>query len=112
MEDNEQCNNLLAAQIEELMDLEVLCKLKKASIEDEEDRPREPVTFDELNESAIQLKTLQVQIDALGGEYHAVTLAVSDAYDDLLSIYRKNKNKEKSNCYQEEEKGNCAQTDR
>ena len=43
---------------------------------------------------AIQLKTLQVQIDALGGEYHVVTLAVSDAYDDLLSIYRKNKNKE------------------
>ena len=26
--------------------------------------------------------------------HHAATLAVSDAYDDLLSIYRKNKNKE------------------
>jgi hypothetical protein len=66
--------------------------LKKASIEDEEDdnkedRPREPVTFDELNELAIWLKTLQVQIDALGGEYHAVTLAVGDAYDAMLSIY-------------------------
>ena len=34
MEENEQCNNLLAAQIEELMDLDVVCKLKKASIED------------------------------------------------------------------------------
>jgi hypothetical protein len=26
---------------------------------------------------AIQLKTLQVQIDAIGGEYHAVTLLLS-----------------------------------
>jgi hypothetical protein len=99
MEEHEQCNNLLAAQIEELTDLETLCKLKKASIEDEEDdsvkedvsedRPREPVTFDKLNEFTIQLKTLQVQIDALGGEYHAVTLAVGAAYDAMLSIYRK-----------------------
>jgi hypothetical protein len=32
--------------------------------------------LDELNELAIQLTTLHVQIDALGGEYHAVTLAV------------------------------------
>jgi hypothetical protein len=86
-----------------MMDLEVLCNLKQVSLEDdedddgddlEEDKPRQPVTFDEVNNLAIQLKTLQVQIDALGGEYHAATLAVSDAYDDLLSIYRKNKNKE------------------
>ena len=55
MEENEQYNNLLAGKIEELMDLEVLCKLKKASIEDEEDRPREPVTFDELSELAIHI---------------------------------------------------------
>lgn len=103
MEDNEQCNNLLAAEIDQMMDLEVLCNLKQVSLEDdedddgddlEEDKPRQPVTFDEVNNLAIQLKTLQVQIDALGGEYHAATLAVSDAYDDLLSIYRKNKNKE------------------
>jgi hypothetical protein len=64
--------------------------LKKASIEDEEDdsedvyeyMPREPGTFDELNKLAIQLKTLQIQIDALEGEYHAV----GDAYDACLSI--------------------------
>ena len=71
--------------------------MKKASIEDEEDdnedvyeyRPREPGTFDELTKLSIQLKTLQIQIDALGGEYLVVTLAVGDAYDVLLSIYRK-----------------------
>ena len=58
----------------------------------EEDKPKEPVTFDEVDNLAVQLKTLQVQIGALGGDYHAVSLAVSDAYDNLWSIYRKNKN--------------------
>ena len=99
MEDNEQCNNLLAEEVNQLMDLEVLCNLKQVSLEDEEDddgddleedKPRQPVTFDEVNNLAIQLKTLQVQIGALGGEYHAVTLAMSEAYNDLLSVYRKN----------------------
>jgi hypothetical protein len=33
MEDNEQCNNLLAEEVNQLMDLEVLCNLKQLSIE-------------------------------------------------------------------------------
>jgi hypothetical protein len=103
MEDNEQCNNLLAEEVNQLMDLEVLCNLKQLSIENdnddeedalEEDTRKEPVTFDEVNNLAVQLKTLQVQLGTLGGEYHAASLAVSDAYDNLWSIYRKNKNKE------------------
>jgi hypothetical protein len=61
MEENEQCNNLLAAEIDELMELEVLCKLKSVSIKDEDDcdnglekdKPRELVTFDEVNELAM-----------------------------------------------------------
>ncbi len=104
MEDNEQCNNLLAEEVNQLMDLEVLCNLKQLSIENdkdnddeedalEEDTRKEPVTFDEVNNLAVQLKTLQVQIGTLGGEYHAASLAVSDAYDNLWSIYRKNKTK-------------------
>jgi len=98
MEENEQCINMLAGEIDQVMDLEVLCNLKELAIENdnendeeedalEEDKPREPVTFDEVNNLAIQLKTLQVQIGALGGEYHAVTLAMSEAYNDLLSVY-------------------------
>ena len=94
MEDNEQCNNLLAEEVNQLMDLEVLCNLKQLSIENdkhnddeedalEEDTRKEPVTFDEVNNLAVQLKTLQVQIGTLGGEYHAASLAVSDAYDNL-----------------------------
>ena len=60
MEDNQQCNNFLAEENDQLMDLEVLCQLKEMSIEGndkgsedddflEEDKPREPVTFDEVN---------------------------------------------------------------
>ncbi len=105
MEDNVQCNNLLAEEVNQLMDLEVLCNLKQLSIENdkdndeeedalEEDTHKEPVTFDEVNNLAVQLKTLQVQLGTLGGEYHAASLAVIDAYDNLWSIYRKNKNKE------------------
>ena len=60
----------------------------------EDDTRKEPVTFDEVNNLAVQLKTLQVQIGTLGGEYHAASLAVSDAYVNLWSIYHKNKNKE------------------
>jgi hypothetical protein len=82
MEDNEQCNNLLAEEVNQLMDWEVLCNLKQLSIENvkdnddeedalEEDKRKEPVTFDEVNNLAVQLKTLQVQIGTLGGEYHA-----------------------------------------
>jgi hypothetical protein len=43
---------------------------------------------------AIQLKTLQVQIVTLGGEYHAVSLAVSDAYETSGLSNCKNKKKE------------------
>ena len=62
----------------------------------EEDKPREPVTFDEVNVLAVQLKSLQVQISQLGGEYHAVTLDMGTGYDNLLSIYCKNENIELS----------------
>jgi hypothetical protein len=33
MEDSQQCNNLLAEQIDQLMDLGVLCQLKEMLIE-------------------------------------------------------------------------------
>ena len=41
MEDNEQCNNLLAEEVNQLMDLEVLCNLKKLSIENDKDNDDE-----------------------------------------------------------------------
>ena len=101
MEDNQQCNNKLAEEIVQLMELDVLCQLKEMLIEGndeyskdedflEEEKPREPVTFDEVNALAVQLKSLQVKISKLGGQYHAVALAMSNEYDNLLSIYRKN----------------------
>ena len=62
----------------------------------EEDKPTKQVTFDEINALAVQLKSLQVQISQLGGEYHAVALGIGTDYDNLLSIYRKNENRELS----------------
>ena len=62
----------------------------------DEDKPREPGTFDEVNALAVQLKSLQIEISKLGGEYHAVALAMSNEYDNLLSIFRKNERKELS----------------
>jgi hypothetical protein len=43
---------------------------------------------------AVQLKFLQIQISQLGGEYHAVALDVGTDHGNLLSIYRKNENRE------------------
>jgi hypothetical protein len=34
----------------------------------DEDKPREPVTFDEVNALVVQLKAHQVEISKLGGE--------------------------------------------
>ena len=104
MEDNQQCNNILAEDIVQLMELDVLSQSKGMPIEGhdkdaedddslKEDKPREQVSFDEVNALAVQLKSLQVKISKLGGEYHAVALAMSNEYDNILSIYYKNETK-------------------
>ena len=41
MEDNEQCNKSLAEEVNQLMDLEVLCNLKQLSIENDKDNDDE-----------------------------------------------------------------------
>lgn len=62
----------------------------------EEDKPQEPGTFDEVHSLAVQSISLLVQISQFGGEDHAVTLDMGTDYDNLLSIYCKNKNIELS----------------
>ena len=84
-----------------IIELDVICQLKEMSIkgndEDsgdegflDEDKPRETVTFDELNAFVVQLKSLEFKISKLGWQYQAVTLAVRNEFDNLLSIYCKN----------------------
>jgi hypothetical protein len=73
-----------------------MMRILKMRIFLEKDKPREPVDYDELNALAVQLKSLQVQISQLGGEYHAVVLTMGNDYVDLLSIYCTNENRELS----------------
>jgi hypothetical protein len=103
LEDNQQCINLLAEEIVQLMDLKVLCQLKEMLIEG----PRMRTLWMKPNQGNQLLlmrymhwqsdcKNLQVQTSQLGGEYHAVALAVGNDYDNLLSINHKNKNRKLS----------------
>ena len=89
-----------------MMEVDVLCKLSNLSVkdegegEDEEDEAinskREPVSFDDVNAIAVQLKSLQVQASELGKDYHAVHLALGDASNSIWSIYCKHQNIKKA----------------
>ena len=102
MEENDYTHELLADEINAMMEVDVLCKLKDLSLqdegegEDEEDEAinskREPVSFDEVNALAVQLKSLQVQASELGKDYHVVHLALGDASNSIWSIYHKQQN--------------------
>ena len=95
-------HELLADEINAMMEVDVLCKLRDLSVqderegEDEEDEAtnskREPVSFDEVNTLAVQLKSLQIQATELREDYHALYLALCDASNSIWSIYRKQQN--------------------
>ena len=97
---------LLADEINAMMEVDVLCKLSDLSVkdegegEDEEDEAinskRESVSFDEVNALAVQLKSLQVQASELGEDCHTVYLALGDASNSIWSIYRKQQNIKKA----------------
>ncbi len=82
MEENDYTHELLADEINAMMEVDVLCKLTDLSVQDEgegeveEDEAinskRESVSFDEVNALAVQLKSLQLQASELGEDYHAV----------------------------------------
>ena len=68
--------------------------------EDEENEAinskREPVSFDEDNALAVQLKSLWVEASETGKDYHAVYLALGDASNSIWSIYHKQQNIKKA----------------
>ena len=104
MEENDCTRELLADEINAMMEVDVLCKLRDVSLEDvgegedEEDEAiiseREPVYFDEVNALAVQLKSLQVQASELGKDYHyhTVYLALGDVSNSNWLIYCKQQN--------------------
>ena len=86
-------HELLADEINAMMEVDVLCKLRDLSVqdegegEDEEDEvinsKKEPVAYDEVNALVVQLKSLQVQASELGNDYHAVYLALGEASNSI-----------------------------
>ena len=71
MEDSTFCQEVLAEEVKESLDLDVLCQLKEVpdeddEVEDEEDEKEDaaqakPVTSDMVNALAARLKTLSVE---------------------------------------------------
>jgi hypothetical protein len=102
-EDNEFYGAAMADEINKMMEVDVLCKLRELEVddndkvedEDVEEEPcnaRVPVTFEKGNGLAAQLKSLQVQASELGEEYHEAALVLNDASDHLWSACHKNHN--------------------
>ena len=100
-EDNDFYSAVKADQINKMIEVYVLCKLRELEVDnkdedvDVEEEPcnsREPVTIEAVNGLVAQLKSLQVQASEIGGECHAAALALKDTSDHLWSAYYKNHN--------------------
>ena len=99
MEDSTFCQEVLAEEVKESLDLDVLCQLKEVpdeddEVEDEEDEKEDaaqakPVTSDMVNALAARLKTLSVEIGELGQEFCEVSRNIDDNTDQLRHVYRK-----------------------
>lgn len=98
MESNEFCVEAMADEVEELLDVMVLCKLKDVVDEDEpvddaedtaEDRPQVLATQELIDELATKLKSLCVQIGDLGDDYTSVARDADDVAEGLRSTFRK-----------------------
>ena len=104
MEDNEFCHVLLANEVDELMDIDALCKLKDSTEDDEnkeetvveEAEPKWPINFEMLDESATKLKALSVQIGELGEDYKSAAIDARDASDKIRSTFRKANSKKQA----------------
>ena len=108
MEDNDFCQNVLAEERDELMDIDMLCNLKEVNdveevdaMDDDSDNvspekasPKTAVvSHDDVNDLATQLKAFSVQVGALGDEYRDAAIAANDASEKVRAAFRKNENK-------------------
>ena len=83
------------------MDLDKICKLDtKIGAEEEDDdddetfnmsdgKAPEPVQFDTMNDLAVQLKSMSMQIGEFGDEYLKAAMLVQDASREIRSAFRK-----------------------
>ena len=100
IEDSEFCRDVMTAEVEELMDLDVLCNLKDDPQEDAEDDKsddeevveagsKEPITAEYVNDLAAKLKSLSVQVGDMGEEFASVSFGISDLSIELSSRFRR-----------------------
>ena len=100
IEDSEFCRDVMTAEAEELMDLDVLCNLKDDPQEDAEDDKsddeevveagsKEPITAEYVNDLAAKLKSLSVQVGDMGEEFASVSFGISDLSIELSSRFRR-----------------------
>ena len=98
-EDTEFCKELLVDEVSGSLELDVLCQLKEApgaeEDDDEEDEETEivtqpkPATSETISDLAARLKTLSVEIGALGEGFSSASMHVSDSEELLRLAFRK-----------------------
>ncbi len=101
MEENDFFVDALAKEVEELPSIDVLCGLHEKTTtkingtqgEEEENDEVECAqikpTFDDINELAIQLKSISVTMDGWIDDYGVVMRDIDGASERLHSVYRK-----------------------
>ena len=98
-EDTEFCKELLVDEVSGSLELDVLCQLKEApgaeEDDDKEDEETEivtqpkPATSETISDLAARLKTLSVEIGALGEGFSSASMHVSDSEELLRLAFRK-----------------------
>lgn len=98
-EDTEFCKELLVDEVSGSLEFDVLCQLKEApgaeEDDDEEDEETEivtqpkPATSETISDLAARLKTLSVEIGALGEGFSSASMHVSDSEELLRLAFRK-----------------------
>ena len=85
MEDNDFCHEVLAAKVEELMDLDILYQIKDVPVEEDDDKaavktedtePTVPISADAVNDLATRLKAISVELEQFGETPLAISLSV------------------------------------
>lgn len=108
MEDNEFCIEAQSEEVKALMEIDILCKLKKA-MDDEEEKPsddggdggenevdeiREPMElcYDTVNSIATMIKSVSVQLAEFGDIFGEIAMKMNDASDAVRRKYRRIEN--------------------
>ena len=103
MEESEVYMEMMREEVEELMDIDVLCGFKGIDEEDGdtdedaiEDAERRNPDLDEINDLVDRIKSLSVQIGGLHSDYNKCVVNLDNAAEGLRMTFRRAENKKKS----------------